>query len=1087
MNDVDAADDQQLREAYVRDRDEAAFGQIVERHARWIFAAALRQLGDRHLAEDAVQIVFTILAQKAPNMNARQKLSGWLFNTLQFTVKNVHRAERSRRKHESSAARSIVEEAAPDSAMVRECAARLDAAVARLPAIYREAILLRFHQDLPIGLVARALGTNEPTARKRVGRAVAALRKQLGGAASPPVVSAAAVQGLNQMPATLVPAATKAALTGGASATAISAGVRQVVSLMTMAKAQIAALISLVCLVIAVPAMVVTWRAVSQSIGSVQTNPRSNAAIPTTTAASTTVGGIVRNEGGRPLEGVRVHLEWETSTPGKNGGPPQLPFGHGDVRTGADGRWKYSSASLSDSSNPTIRLERAGYGSDEDAAPVKGNLNDQTAEFVMTRGVAVIGMVVDQKGNPIAGAEVSTIEVRYVVNATGNTVTSRTDGRFAFPPQTTGPIALTTTARGYAPDLQRLTVADGMAPVRIVLSPGNTIRGRVMDQNGNPVQGAYVRASSWREMNSLQWTGVTGPDGRFIMHNAPADAVEFMVESDEYHDLVIKSLTAGDGETTILMSSEPAIRGTVTDADTGQPISRFEIIRGMTYRAGSLPFFDFAQPVHCSDGTFDLPLRGNNEIASYCLRVEADGYVPLVTPYFQNSARFNLALHRGADLRGSVVDPDGNPVAAAQIVLALPWIRVQLSENRVRPPYNTEFVEADSTGQFRFRPQIGNFQLLALCESGYSIQAFDQEPQKPVQLKISPWSKLDAAISLPKLGKQSSRIQVMVEPVEPYSDNCVAYEFDYSTSVTGGRIALDKIPGFGGKIVQIGVFPYFRGGTYERRWIPLRLIPGQTVQADLSGATIIGNLAYGDATEVRTGGIRLTPLIETPARDWPVDASSENTLPLPNYDFQGGAHFQITGVVPGKYLYEAVVGTNVSFQRFTGELEVHTEDIGKTIDLGTLVCRSVAATQIGQRAPDVLGRTLDETPIALADFAGKFVVGVMWDSDPRASAEPAQLLESLSNQFVDNPKVALLGINLDAIDAVSGLVTRPAVLSYRGWTNGYLCRRDMDLVLQVLRHRPAIFIIGPDGKLLARDLSAAQTIATLQRIMAKPN
>src|SRR5580700_1681276 len=92
--------DRELIEAFVREESENAFRCLVERHARWMFAAAYRQLRDRQLAEDATQAAFIILLQKAHAMPSNTKISTWLFSVLQFTVKNLRRSRRRRRFHE---------------------------------------------------------------------------------------------------------------------------------------------------------------------------------------------------------------------------------------------------------------------------------------------------------------------------------------------------------------------------------------------------------------------------------------------------------------------------------------------------------------------------------------------------------------------------------------------------------------------------------------------------------------------------------------------------------------------------------------------------------------------------------------------------------------------------------------------------------------------------------------------------------------------------------------------------------------------------------------------------------------------------
>jgi len=1078
---TDTVDDRQLLEAFVGQKDPAAFELIVQRHARWVFAAAFRQLRDRHLAEDAVQIVFAILAQKAPTMNTGRKLSGWLFNTLQFTVKNIRRAERSRHKHQAIAAKPEMQEAPPDSAMVRECAQQIDAAVARLSAAHRQAILLRFYQDLPFDRIAVEMGVNEAAARKRVDRALKGLRRHLGASpSSASVLSAAAIHGLEQSPLSLVPAATKAAL-ARTTAPAVSAGASQVVILMSIAKVQVAALIALACLIVGLPAAVITWHAFSQTS---RPAPSSLANLPAP-ASIPTIGGIVRNEAGQPLENVQVHLQWRTSIASKTGGPPQLTFVTRDVRTDRNGQWTYSSSLLADASDTIIRLERTGYGADENAAPIRGTLTNQTAEFVLTRGIRVSGTVVNQSGEAIPQAEVSTIQDRFVVNDFGKTVKVDDHGHFIFPPTTAAWVALTITAPGYAPDLQRLEVTEAMSPVKIILAPGKTIRARIVDPNGKPVANAWYRMIDWRNLQSLHIRGQTDGNGRIVVRDAPDDAIEFMIDKDGYQTLIATSLVAGAAETTLTMPVQPTVRGTVADADTGQPIARFQLFCGRTFEIGSPPFYDFSQPKVFTNGTYEFAVDSQNEAAAYYLRVEADGYAPSVTPPFQSSSTFNLKLHRSQDLRGRVIGADGKSTAKAKVILALPQTDLELMDNRLSPARTEISVQADSNGEFRFKPQTGPYQLLALCDSGYAIQAFDKQPPAPTVLTIQPWAKLDANYLSANPARQSSRINVSFSPSQPYSDNFVEYGFQYLATSAGGRLKLDKVPAFGGNLVQLGIFSGLAGGTDE--WIPMRLIPGQTASPDLRGATVVGNLSSpGNQTPIRTSFVILKGMIDPPARNWPTDWSTEKRLPPPTYRFYGSSRFQITGVQPGRYYYSATFGEKPLFFRAARVLEIHADQINETVDLGKLACMPVPPIKVGEPVPDVLGHTLDEAAIARRDFAGRFVLVVLWNSDPRFSKTPLPLLSDLSKQFAGDSRVALVALNLDAINSEVGPI-RPGAISFPGWINGYVSPWDPSLRYRFDSRSPPVFIIGPDGNLAARDVPPAEMDAKLQRLVRSRN
>lgn len=170
--------DQELLSAYAATQSDHAFAQIVERHAGFVYSAALRQTGNQTAAEEISQAVFVILARKALILHRETLLESWLFRTVRYAAWDARKIEarRIRREHEAARMRLTDSCEGPERSWA-EVAPLLDEALASLSVKNRHAILLRFFQEESFRHIGEKVGGNENSARLRVVRALEKLRR----------------------------------------------------------------------------------------------------------------------------------------------------------------------------------------------------------------------------------------------------------------------------------------------------------------------------------------------------------------------------------------------------------------------------------------------------------------------------------------------------------------------------------------------------------------------------------------------------------------------------------------------------------------------------------------------------------------------------------------------------------------------------------------------------------------------------------------------------------------------------------------------------------------------------------------------
>src|SRR5215469_8956597 len=78
VRDLDALADPDLLERFRRERNEAAFAVLLERHGPLVLRVCGRLLDDGHAVEDAFQATFLTLARQAESIRKSTSLAAWL-------------------------------------------------------------------------------------------------------------------------------------------------------------------------------------------------------------------------------------------------------------------------------------------------------------------------------------------------------------------------------------------------------------------------------------------------------------------------------------------------------------------------------------------------------------------------------------------------------------------------------------------------------------------------------------------------------------------------------------------------------------------------------------------------------------------------------------------------------------------------------------------------------------------------------------------------------------------------------------------------------------------------------------------------
>jgi RNA polymerase sigma factor (sigma-70 family) len=155
----------------------ASLAVLADRHGPMVQRTCRHVLGDSHDADDAFQAAFLVLVHKAGSVRRSESVAGWLHGVaLRVSMRAKADADRRQIRERRGAALNLAKEEARGSP---DAWPELHEEVARLPARYREPVILCYLEGLSTEAAAARIGCPRGTVLSRLSRARERLRVRL--------------------------------------------------------------------------------------------------------------------------------------------------------------------------------------------------------------------------------------------------------------------------------------------------------------------------------------------------------------------------------------------------------------------------------------------------------------------------------------------------------------------------------------------------------------------------------------------------------------------------------------------------------------------------------------------------------------------------------------------------------------------------------------------------------------------------------------------------------------------------------------------------------------------------------------------
>jgi hypothetical protein len=288
-------------------------------------------------------------------------------------------------------------------------------------------------------------------------------------------------------------------------------------------------------------------------------------------------------------------------------------------------------------------------------------------------------------------------------------------------------VARALTARPQAPPELRAS-AVATPPPAPVEDRTPEIRGRILDADGSPVNGAAVRLVSPTVPYTVYDEAKTDAAGRFSFAHVGSERVRVVADHDPDGAVTSAELHVAERqsiEITLVLSAASAVRGTVVDTDD-HPVA------GATLFVEGVPWIVRSATSDVA-GAFRLAIVPNGATS---LVAVARGYKTARVTLPNRDDPVELVVHvrlqAGSPAAGDVLDPDGNPVKA----------RIVACEGQ---PSESSTVSADD-GTFQLPPSAIGCAAIAQHDEYQASDAVVLAEGRRARLRLRPGGTIEGVV-----------------------------------------------------------------------------------------------------------------------------------------------------------------------------------------------------------------------------------------------------------------------------------------------------------------------------------------------------